>query len=489
MCNALTETKQRLAAKAERYVPVEEAHRMKGNVRADRSPVDLSLTPTPPPVTVVQGSPDRGLPLDPLPGSLEQGSLFDPPPLGSAPGPLEQGFAPGLGDPALQGAPLHLAGAGPYGSWSAPSPDERRARRWSALGAFVLAAATVFVVVVLAARGIAARMPVNAEAFRAMTPVSRALLLASRSAREGAAAKVLVAPEVFARWQGATPPPEIRHDGYASIRGGVLFTPETFTPTGSSYDLVLHFHGSTQLVRESAEVAGLNAAVAVINLGIGSGAYEDQYAQPGMYESLLADIDRALAQRGLPTPRLRRVALSSWSAGYGAIAKILELRRGIERLDAVLVTDGIHCGFVPGHPSGLNHLQLASFARAAQLAASGQMLFTITHSEIDPIAYASSSATADYLLGAAAGHPVERAPAFDAPPHLRLRAAEGAVSRKLEKQLTPTTEASVGELRVRGFRGNTPEHHMAHLLQMASTVLPELVDRWREGGDRPPSER
>ncbi|KYF77989.1 hypothetical protein BE17_49900 [Sorangium cellulosum] len=300
---------------------------------------------------------------------------------------------------------------------------------------------------------------------------------------------MLVAPEVFARWQGSTPPPAIRHDGYASIRGGVLFTPDSFRPTGSSYDLLLHFHGNTQLVRESAEVAGLNAAVAVINLGIGSGAYEDLYAQPGVYESLLADIDRALAQRGLPTPRLRRVALSSWSAGYGAVAKILELRRGTDTLDAILVTDGIHCGFAPEQPSGLNTLQLASFARAAQLAASGQLLFTITHSEIDPIAYASSSATASYLLGAAAGHPVEREPARDAPPHLRLRAAEGAVSKKLEKQMIPTTEASLGGLHVRGFRGNTPEHHMAHLLQMASTVLPELVERWREGGDPLPQGR
>ncbi|WP_437835273.1 hypothetical protein [Sorangium sp. So ce1153] len=461
---------------------------MKGNVRADRLPADLSLTPTPPPVTVIQEPLDGGLPLDPpplgaAPAPQEQGFLFDPPPLGAAPAPQEQAFLPGL-DPALQGpAPLHLAGVAPYGSWSAPSPAERRARWWRALAAFAIAAASVIFVVAIAARAIAARMPgVTAEAF-AMTPVSRALLLASRSARDGAAAKVLVAPEVFARWQGSTPPPAIRHDGYASIRGGVLFTPDSFRPTGSSYDLLLHFHGNTQLVRESAEVAGLNAAVAVINLGIGSGAYEDLYAQPGVYESLLADIDRALAQRGLPTPRLRRVALSSWSAGYGAVAKILELRRGTDTLDAILITDGIHCGFAPEQPSGLNTLQLASFARAAQLAASGQLLFTITHSEIDPIAYASSSATASYLLGAAAGHPVEREPARDAPPHLRLRAAEGAVSKKLEKQMIPTTEASLGGLHVRGFRGNTPEHHMAHLLQMASTVLPELVERWREGGD------
>ncbi|WP_437327337.1 hypothetical protein [Sorangium sp. So ce381] len=456
---------------------------MKGNVRADGSPADLSPTPTPPPVTVVQGCPDRGLPLD-------------LPPLCMAPAPQEEAFLPDFAAPTLQGTPP-FPGAGPYGSWSAPSPDERRARVWRAIGAFVLAAATVIVVVAVTARGLVARMPAaSAEAFRAMTPVNRASLLALRSSREDAGASAAVAPEGLARLQlpapppePATPPPAIRHEGYASIRGGVLFTPDTFRPTGSSYDLLLHFHGNTQLVRESAEVAGLNAAVAVINLGIGSGAYEDFYATPGVYESLLADIDRALAQRGLPTPRLRRVALSSWSAGYGAIAKILELRRGAEALDAILVTDGIHCGFVPEQPSGLNSLQLASFARAAHLAASDKLLFTITHSEIDPIAYASSTATASYLLDAAAGHHVERSPASDAPPHLRLRAAEGAVSKKLEKQMIPTTEASVGELHVRGFRGNTPEHHMAHLLQMASTVLPELVERWRVGGDPPSSGR
>jgi hypothetical protein len=43
--------------------------------------------------------------------------------------------------------------------------------------------------------------------------------------------------------------------------------------------------------------------------------------------------------------------------------------------------------------------------------------------------------------------------------------------------MVPTGEARVGGLHVRGFRGNTPEHHMAHLLQMGATVLPELSAR------------
>ena len=52
-------------------------------------------------------------------------------------------------------------------------------------------------------------------------------------------------------------------------------------------------------------------------------------------------------------------------------------------------------------------------------------------------------------------------------------------SKKLEKRLEPTTEGRVGDLHIRGYKGNTPEHHMAHLFQMGATVLPELERRWR----------
>lgn len=485
---------------------------MNGNARDDRWPAAQEPTPTPPPVTLAHGLVDRGFPLGvspppewpPLHVAAETAAHVSPPHIfpaapqhAAAPPPAAPPHIfPAASQHAAAPSPVFPAAAPPVFP-AAPPPvaltlaprGARAARGRLALGAVLVLAALMAAAFVIVTREVVPKMPpVAAESLRAIKPVRRALALAERSARAGAATEALVAPQVFARWQGSPPPrPKIRHEGYASLRGGVLFTPDTFNPAGSSYDLLLHFHGSTQLVRESAEVAGLNAAVAVINLGISSGAYEESYAAPGVYEALLADIDRGLERRGLPRPRLRRVALSAWSAGYGAVAKILELRRGVDPLDAVLITDGIHCGFMPQRPSGLNELQLESFARAARLAASGRLLFTITHSEIDPVTYASTSATANYLLEAAAGGPVERVIALDAPPHLRLRAAEGAVSRRLEKQMIPTTEASVGDLHVRGFEGNTAEHHMAHLLQMAATVLPELVDRWRYGGDPAPA--
>jgi hypothetical protein len=56
---------------------------------------------------------------------------------------------------------------------------------------------------------------------------------------------------------------------------------------------------------------------------------------------------------------------------------------------------------------------------------------------------------------------------------------KGAVSKRLEKRMEPTSEARKGSLHVVGYRGDTKEHHMAHLFQMGATLLPELVARWR----------
>jgi hypothetical protein len=286
---------------------------------------------------------------------------------------------------------------------------------------------------------------------------------------------------------GYAPPPappsgpradaHVVHTGHASIPGGILFMPQTFASADGAYDLYLHFHGNTRVVAESAEVAGVNAVVAVVNLGVNSGPYLDAYEEPGTYERLLASIDRAVGERGLEHPHLRRVAWGSWSGGYGAISRIFELGRGLQTLDAIFVLDGIHCGFLEDNRvKALDVRIIAPFLDMAKQAAEGKFLFSITHSEIDPGAYAGTWQTAAYLLDAVGGTPGEPE---DPPEHVTIRAAEGAVSKKLEKRMEPTYEARVGFFHVRGYRGNTPEHHMAHLLQMGATAMPELAERWR----------
>jgi hypothetical protein len=268
----------------------------------------------------------------------------------------------------------------------------------------------------------------------------------------------------------------VEHKGYAPLPGGVLFVPDSFSSADGGYDLYLHFHGNPSIVRESAEHAGLNALVAVINLGMNSAPYLNVYGLQGRYGAMLASIEHAAAGRGLETPHLRRVALGSWSGGYGGISRVLENAQDLASLDAILVMDGIHCGFLDKGHHELNTRIISPFFEATRRAAEGKLLFTITHSEVDPPFYAGTTQTADVLLGLVDGKRGEPSPA---PEHVNLKSGEKAVAKKLEKWMEPTTEATVGSFHVRGFRGNTKEHHTAHLLQMAATVMPELVNRWK----------
>lgn len=291
-------------------------------------------------------------------------------------------------------------------------------------------------------------------------------------------------PSAFgAAWAADAEPTEtapatspLRRDGHVSVPGGIVVFPSSFTPDeDGSYDLYVHFHGNTSVVRESAEVAKLDAAVAIINLGIGSAPYEEFYAVPGTYEELLDGVKSALERRGVEHPQLRRVALGGWSAGYGAISTILQVQKKKELLDAVLVFDGIHCGWEGGE---LNRRQLRPFTLAAERAAAGELYFGITHSEIDPRTYASTSSTAERIVETAGARFEPRDPARDAPSYLSLESMKGAVAKKLEKQMEPYREARRGELHVVGYRGESKEHHMAHLFQMGATLLPELGERW-----------
>lgn len=272
-------------------------------------------------------------------------------------------------------------------------------------------------------------------------------------------------------------PVKLRREGHVSVPGGILVLPQVFQPEPDGvFDLYVHFHGNTAVVRESAEAAGLDAAVVIVNLGTGSLPYEEYYSVPGTYEELLDATVAGLERRGLPHPRIRRVALGAWSAGYGAISTIAQVSKKRARLDAVLIFDGIHCGWEGGV---LNQRQLRPFSDLGVSAAKGDLYFGITHSTIDPKAYASTTATADFVIAAAGAERRTLNPESDAPTYLDLESMKGAVAKRLEKRMEPTSEARRGDLHVIGYRGDTKEHHMAHLFQMGATLLPELAARWK----------
>jgi hypothetical protein len=194
---------------------------------------------------------------------------------------------------------------------------------------------------------------------------------------------------------------------------------------------------------------------------------------------LLAQIERGLVKRGVEAPKLRNLALTAWSAGYGGIESVLTTRRSTDAdhdpLDAIIVLDGVHAGFIDGNNKRLSQRSVATFARAAKAAANNQLMMLLTHSQIDPIDYAGTERTHRYLLKQV-NATVNASPMLPMPAQLALPAARRAA--KKPRRMVPISDTRVGLLRVRGFEGNTRDHHAGHLTQMASIALGDLADRW-----------
>lgn len=246
-------------------------------------------------------------------------------------------------------------------------------------------------------------------------------------------------------------------------QGRVVSLPTGCVAVQGAYDIVLHFHGAPVALESALERSGLDAALVIVNLGIGSGVYEQAFAAPEAFASFVTDVS-ASVQRLCPRARgPRRIALSAWSAGYGAVWRILE-RSGYDSvIDAVLLADGLHAGFVgPRYQRNLDALKLEPFARFAELARHGEKLFAITHSEIQTIDYGSTTETSRYLLE---------------------RAGMNAIAENVpgpRPQMRLISQADYGCFHVLGFCGDDKQAHADQLHALGDTLLPYLRERWQK---------
>src|SRR5690606_33609103 len=130
--------------------------------------------------------------------------------------------------------------------------------------------------------------------------------------------------------------------------------------------------------------ARLGGVLAVANAGTWGRDCKAVYEQGGAYQRLLDRIDAQLAELcPQRPPKVRRVALSGWSAGYAAIRAMLR-DVGNEPVDAVLLSDGIHASLIGGAQGGRGVLpaDVEPFVAFGELAVRGDKLLSITHSSI-----------------------------------------------------------------------------------------------------------
>lgn len=277
------------------------------------------------------------------------------------------------------------------------------------------------------------------------------------------------------------PPADARlcREGRTTVRGHVLSLPPDFSAPTGDYDLVIHFHGNTDAVEESYRRAGVNAPLVIVNLGAGATRYVRRFADPSRLPGILRRVDEKLAARGLKHPHRRRLALSAWSAGYGAVMRILEHRELAAQVDAVLLLDGLHARRMPV-TGGIDRQDLAPFAAFAARAAIDDALFVITHSDIEPEGpLVSVDDCSGFLLRKLR---IERRPMSGRIAPTTLAAAHAAYATRSLLPLELSSVARHGGLVVRAFEGRSPEHHIAHLFQMEELALHDLEHRWSDHG-------
>jgi len=211
-------------------------------------------------------------------------------------------------------------------------------------------------------------------------------------------------------------------------------------------NLLLHFHGAGYVPKRAAYDSGRPFIVAAVNLGSGSAVYENEFRDEATFPRLVETIRTAVSERTSTTIEISRIYLSSFSAGYGAVRAILKNHPSVP--DGIVLLDGLHTdyvlsGRVLSQGGVLNTEKLKGFLEYARLAMEGKRQFLITHSEIFPGTYASTTETADSLINA-------------------LHLQGHAVLQSGPAGMQMLSETHRRGLTILGFAGNSAPDHIDH---------------------------
>ena len=232
-----------------------------------------------------------------------------------------------------------------------------------------------------------------------------------------------------------------------TLNGATLFVSPKYRADRSA-PLIVHFHGAPWLVERHIAKALPRAALITVQLGAGSSTYGKPFADAELLPKLLAEVRNELGVKNAWSS----ITLTGFSAGYGAVRAILRQSENYKLINRVLLLDGIHASYEPegkGLTDGgkISPADLDSFVEFAKDAVAGKKTFVLTHSEIVPGAYASTTECVDYLLG------------------------QAGLKRKSIRKKGPMGMAQLSSAGKRGFyvfgyAGDTAPDHVDHLHAM-----------------------
>lgn len=238
----------------------------------------------------------------------------------------------------------------------------------------------------------------------------------------------------------------------------------TLAPDGG-FDVLVHFHGREPIRKEWVQSMDRGVLVAV-DVGIDSDSYADAFRDPRTLRQVLLAVESEIRTRtAVPEAHVRRLALSAWSAGYGAIEQLLKQPFARSAVESIILLDGLHVGY---QGRSLDRERMAPFVDFAKQAVAGERSFFVSHSSISTSGYASSTETARYLIWKTGGRP---------------KAVEALDSEPMGLERIALYNA--GNFRVRGFRGNGASDHCAQLGLMRDVLRVHLLPSWQQPGPDP----
>lgn len=238
-----------------------------------------------------------------------------------------------------------------------------------------------------------------------------------------------------------------RRTELAALKGAVFFAGPKVKPD-RSVPLIIHFHGVSWLMEYHIARHFPKAALITVNLGSGSRVYGNPFVEPEMFQKLIDEAKNVLGvKRGWSS-----ITLVGFSAGYGAIRAILRNDQHFRRVNNVLLLDGIHASYVPegkrlADGGVIKEDDLDAYIRFAREAVAGNKKFLISHSEIFPATYASTTECVDFLIAA-------------------LGLKRKAKLRNGPVGMQQLSEIDVKGFHIRGYAGNTGADHGDQLQAM-----------------------
>ena len=223
-----------------------------------------------------------------------------------------------------------------------------------------------------------------------------------------------------------------------------LYIPEALE-NAIQFDILIHFHGAAFVPKHAVNQLHKPIVLAVVNQGSGSSAYEKPFQDTMMFDNLIKKINEETTKI-TSANRIDKIYCSAFSAGYGAIRALLKSH--FERIDGILLLDGLHTDYIPDKTplakgGELNTTKLQGFLAFAKQAIEGNKKMLITHSEIFPGTYASLTETTEWLINEL--H-LKRIPILEWGP--------GGMQQ--------IADSKSGQFQVKTFVGNTAPDHIDH---------------------------